>query len=211
MLCWLEGAHPPLETLIKQAERCCPQILTEHGAKNEKVMVHRLNAYLLLASLAGGTLPKLGWTESGKPFFSEGGGFCSLSHTDSGAAAAVCSCPVGIDLQTVVPLQKKLLERVCTPVEVQYCLGADSPQEQNLRFTRVWTAKEAVAKADGRGIGEIGLRNIVCDCAQGTSILPKGCTYRLLYPESRLESTVLCIAVQDGQVKNDRKGREGKE
>ncbi len=195
---WCEGAHPSLAQLIEQAKHRCPQIINERYVKSEKVMVHRLNAYLLLASLAGGTLPKLGWTESGKPFFAEGGGFCSLSHTDTGAAAAVCSRPVGIDLQTVMPLQKRLLERVCVPEEVQYCLNTDYPEEQNLRFTRVWTAKEAVAKADGRGIGEIGLIHIACDCVHGTAkVLGRDQTYRLDYPESRLARTVLCIAVQE--------------
>ena len=90
--------------------------------------------------------------EHGKPHI-EGVHF-NLSHSGTMVACAVASCAVGIDIEkTSRRYSEALLRHVCCEAE----------QEQVRRdpstFFDLWTAKEAVTKMTGTGIG-VDLRNI---------------------------------------------------
>ncbi|MCP4590047.1 MAG: 4'-phosphopantetheinyl transferase superfamily protein [bacterium] len=74
----------------------------------------------------------------------------SISHKPQWTAAVIADLPVGIDIEHVVPRRPELVREVGTEGEWATVGGSDWP-----RFFRVWTAKEAVLKANGVGLGEL--------------------------------------------------------
>lgn len=192
MIKFLTGPLHPLAQARADAEKACPQILSERHSLNDAVMEARLSAYLLLADLTGGTLPAMGWSDKGAPYFLHGG-YCSLSHTDTGAGAVIADVPVGMDVQTRFILTKARLQRVCVDAERFYCMQAADGTEQSLRLTRVWAAKEAVSKVLGTGIGKLSFAKIRTDCITGTA-QAENRQFALLFPESGLPDTVCCVA-----------------
>ncbi len=71
----------------------------------------------------------------------------SITHTDSWCAAAVARASevraVGIDLEPATPLKQSVVNRVCTPSELQWLSNASDPA---LSAKLVFSAKEAVYK-----------------------------------------------------------------
>ena len=102
--------------------------------------------------------------EHGKPYLPGGGIYFSLSHSGSKAACVVAEVPCGIDIQEIKEPNMKLAEKYYTERERNMCPDG---------FTRIWARKEAVAKADGRGLG-IGIDSYdVC----GDTVLVNGASY----------------------------------
>lgn len=87
----------------------------------------------------------LEWTynEHGKPYL-EGGPYFSISHCKAGIAVAIDDQPIGIDIETIRHANEDLIERTMNEKER---LGMD-----DRTFTRLWTQKEAIVKAEGTGI-----------------------------------------------------------
>lgn len=182
-----------LAEAVQQAKQLCPQILAERGSTNPKVMAERLTAYLLLAGLMGGSLPKVYWDAHGKPHFAEASVQFNLSHTKTGVAAVIADHPVGIDLQLIVPIRNRLSERVCDASEQFYWMQGKNASEQELRFVRLWAAKEAVAKNIGCGLGKLSPRDIFVDWEHRTATVGER-SFRLYCPKIGLPQTVCCIA-----------------
>ena len=80
-----------------------------------------------------------------------GGIHWSLSHTAGYVAGTVARYPVGIDIERVQPFTPALSERLAGREEWDLAGSLDE-----VLFCRYWTAKEAVLKATGVGLG--GLR-----------------------------------------------------
>ncbi len=107
----------------------------------------------------------------GKPCLVSRGLQFNLSHSDHYVVLAICrDVAVGIDIQT---MRQKL-----TPLSIakrffherEYSiLKALSAEAQRSHFYRLWSAKEAVLKAFGVGIGATGLRDIVFKTADDGS------------------------------------------
>lgn len=78
----------------------------------------------------------------------------SLSHSGDRAVLAVCELrEIGIDIERVRPLDHlDLARRYFHPSEVAAIESARPPEEQLLAFFRIWTLKEAIVKAIGRGL-----------------------------------------------------------
>ena len=73
----------------------------------------------------------------------------NISHTDGRVIAALTDAPkIGIDIERIRSIDPKEFYRVFTDEEVVYIGSGDNYQ---LRFFEIWTKKEAVMKADGRG------------------------------------------------------------
>ncbi len=195
MIQYYVGTLYSYEQAIKRAQTSCKQVLMQHCAKSSTVMAQRLTAYLMLSELCGGMLPKMIWSERGKPLFVELSLYCSLSHTDTGAAAIISDLPIGIDLQVLVLASERRLERVCCDAERVNCRKAVTTEDQNVFFTRVWTAKEAVSKALGTGIGKLSFQDIIVDLESGTATA-NGKQFTLFYPSVNLKNTICCIAQQ---------------
>ncbi len=88
--------------------------------------------------------------EHGKPFFPD---FPNIhfneSHCDVAVAVAVSSMPVGIDVETVAPLDMEVARRVLSDDELRDVLAAPRP---DVAFTRLWTVKESYLKLLGTGL-----------------------------------------------------------
>lgn len=72
----------------------------------------------------------------------------SIAHTREWAAAVVSREPAGIDLEKIRPRREGVFESVASANEWQ---GVGERSWDS--FFRMWTAKEAVLKANGKGIG----------------------------------------------------------
>ena len=93
-----------------------------------------------IAKAAKSGLYPVSWLANGKPMFTAGGRYLSVSHTGGRLYIAVSGQPLGLDAE----VRREIPERV----KREWL----SPAEQKQDFFAVWTAKEAVAKLDGRGL-----------------------------------------------------------
>lgn len=83
------------------------------------------------------------YNEHGKPYL-ENGPYFSISHCKEGIAVAIDDQPIGIDIEHIRHADKDLIDRVMNEEER---VGMD-----DRKFTRLWTQKEAIVKAQGTGI-----------------------------------------------------------
>ena len=87
-------------------------------------------------------------------------GFLPFNITHSGHVVACAVLEgdgvIGIDCEKVRPIEVIKFTKQFSPPEMQWILAAQDPQ---IRFFDAWTMKEAVMKADGRGM-RIPLHNI---------------------------------------------------
>lgn len=73
----------------------------------------------------------------------------ALDPPDGGA----CTPAVGIDIEpSRRPICGSVAARICTPDERAH-LDVLGPDERQVRLLQLWVRKEAIAKADGRGLG----------------------------------------------------------
>jgi len=99
------------------------------------------------ACYAGSPMTRLPVGENGAPL--PAGGLCwSLSHKPGCVAGVVAPHPVGIDVETVRPVEMRLINRVLNASERRLA-GADP--DPAFWFFRCWTAKEVVLKQAGIG------------------------------------------------------------
>jgi phosphopantetheinyl transferase len=89
---------------------------------------------------------------TGKPFLSQYDLYFSISHTERVVAAIFSKQPVGIDLEQERRLDlSALAQRFFSPEEVRFLEVSESTPD----FFRLWCAREAAIKGDGRGLGQL--------------------------------------------------------
>jgi 4'-phosphopantetheinyl transferase len=93
----------------------------------------------------------------GKPALPEGTGLeLSLSHTDGWVICAVSRTGrVGVDIEERAPaprVRDGLADRILTPAEAVVYRSLPEGAGRNAGFCAYWARKEAVLKADGRGL-----------------------------------------------------------
>jgi len=111
-----------------------------------------LKSWLMLKELMDegmrGLMDEWEYNEHGKPFFRLSPHtsplYFSISHCKHGIAVAVDDQPIGIDIEAIRHAEPDLIERTMNEEERT---GMD-----DRAFTRLWTRKEAVVKAQGVGI-----------------------------------------------------------
>jgi phosphopantetheinyl transferase len=96
----------------------------------------------------------------------------SVSHKDDVAVAIVGARPVGIDVETIAPRTESFVRISFSDEEL--ALGATAGHDPNEWMTRLWTAKEAVAKM--RGTGMTDPRQIPVTSAAGETLVADGVT-----------------------------------
>lgn len=146
----------------------------------ERETAYGLLAKALEEELGVSPLPKIEREALGKPFFPDCPGIhFSVSHSHGAAVCAIHDRPIGVDVEK--------LRR--PPRRVAGGLGAEE-------FFRLWTAKEATVKRQGRGVGAI-LRGAepepLCRVVEGVlpgyivSVCPSGAdaTVRVVAPGLR--------------------------
>lgn len=101
-----------------------------------------LGAGLLLYHVLGVKADEdLIFNEYGAPRLREGSPCFSLSHSGEYALLTVSSLPVGADIEKIHPVRKGLFAR----------MAADGEKEEGMDFFTLFTRKEAMMKASGRG------------------------------------------------------------
>ncbi len=75
----------------------------------------------------------------------------NITHSGHVIACAVMQGDglIGIDCEKIRPIEVIKFSKQFSPTEMQWILSAPNPQ---IRFFDAWTMKEAVMKADGRGM-----------------------------------------------------------
>ena len=106
-----------------------------------------LKSWLMLSAMHIGEMEFL-YNEHGKPYI-EGGPFFSISHCKEAIAVALDDQPIGIDVESIRRFDPELVTRTMNDSEQALIAASDHPERA---FTRLWTQKEAVLKAEGTGI-----------------------------------------------------------
>lgn len=106
----------------------------------------RLLAYALLRSvLEAAGLPcdaELAYKAGGRPYLTEYPGiFCSLSHTQGAALAGISMEPLGVDIERIRPVSRRMLDA--------------SGTETAEAFFSLWVRREAEAKHRGQGVSSL--------------------------------------------------------
>lgn len=90
---------------------------------------------------------------NGKPYFK---GYANLhfnlSHSGNFAVCIVAGMPCGIDIEGNRPFKPSVAKRFFSKTEYHWIYDTENVSVQAERFFRLWTLKEAYAKATGNGI-----------------------------------------------------------
>ena len=125
--------------------------------------------------------------KNGKLYFIDLKGlYFNLSHSGEMVACIICKNEAGIDIERERKINPAIADKYFTKAEKELI------SENLYTFTDIWVRKEAVAKADGRGIAA-GLGNI--DVSGDTSLL-SGSEYRLYDIETSLCGYKLSVALK---------------
>lgn len=112
---------------------------------------------LVLSEVTGVSDAKIdiNYSTSGKPVLQGNPVHFNVSHSGNrGLIAVSAKYPVGVDLEQIRMRKglQRLAKRFLHPGEAEY-LASLTEQQQVQTFTRLWTAREALVKATGQGIG----------------------------------------------------------
>jgi phosphopantetheinyl transferase len=92
-----------------------------------------------------------GTTAEGKPFIQNCPVAFSITHANGIVGVAVSgNHPVGLDIEKIRPMRENFAARYFNNAEQAEILSASDPDEA---LIRLWTAKEAVGKYNGTGLG----------------------------------------------------------
>ncbi len=117
-----------------------------------------------LAAEAGMPKAQLMFSAYGKPAFADGKPQFNLSHSGSWVALAAGDAPLGIDVEKREIFDRESVSCFFNERERELIRAAREPL---CCFYRLWTAKEAFAKKEGRGLSMFEEETIEMDCAQG--------------------------------------------
>jgi 4'-phosphopantetheinyl transferase len=144
------------------------EILPDRPVERNAVLSRWARRALQKSALRSGAGEKLfGKDDRGVPVPADGWHW-SVTHKPAYVGGLVANRPVGIDLEEVRTCSESLIRKMATPTEWQLLSDAD----RDLRFIRIWTAKEAVVKAEGIGIR--GLNDCRVVSASADRLLVRG-------------------------------------
>ena len=89
------------------------------------------------------------YSHLGKPQTVDGYPYISFTHGGRYAGVAYSEAPIGIDIERSQPVNLVIAKRYFTQKECQYIAKR---QQQEEAFLELWTKKESIMKADGRGM-----------------------------------------------------------
>lgn len=136
--------------LLPQEKQSAIAKIRHLPAKTQSTLGWGLLLYAWRLKTGEQTLPPLGFSERGKPFFKDASLAFSISHTDTLVCLALSETgDIGVDAQTLATPSDRLAQRVLSVAEQAVLAAAD---DIALTFTRFWTQKEALVKQTGEGI-----------------------------------------------------------
>ena len=105
---------------------------------------------IAINDIYGISLPEIEREAHGKPYFpTRSDIFFNISHSGDYAAAAVCTYPVGVDIQVMRPAKDALIRKLCRGAELDYVMTS---QDRSRAFIHLWALKESYIKAIGLGM-----------------------------------------------------------
>ena len=123
--------------------------------KKEEDKIRSVVAFLLLKraleDLGISPVPEFAYEPFGKPYLPGCPVHFSISHTKNAVACSVRDCPVGLDVQDEMAFSARLAKRICNEEELS---ALERAKDRGLLLTTLWTKKEALAKCNGKGLGE---------------------------------------------------------
>lgn len=93
----------------------------------------------------------------------------SVARREGWAALALCTRPVGVDLEAAEPASPLPLVLLGAAERAQVEAGTD-PAEQARRFARAWAAREAYLKASGAGLATLARISVALSPAGGAEV-----------------------------------------
>ena len=128
-----------------------------HSFLRKEDALRGLTAEWLIRSIIGEKLAlapgeiRLEKDSLGKPFLTGRSDFhFNVSHSALIAAAAISRSPVGVDVEKIAPIDLKVAEQVFSHEELEELFSL--PENLQLdRFYTLWTLKESLIKAIGKG------------------------------------------------------------
>ena len=90
-------------------------------------------------------------TENGKPYLNHKNAMFNVSHSGNWVVMAFSSTEVGIDVETIRPVNYRIAERFFSGSEVEF-LNSKNGQEKLDYFFDLWTLKESFLKLIGTGL-----------------------------------------------------------
>ena len=120
------------------------------------------------------------YNDHGKPYLKNRNDvFFNLSHSGVFVMCAVSDGEVGCDVQEMKDIDLRVAERFFHPEEVQM-LGALYDNEKRDFFYRIWTLKECVIKAVGKGMS-MPMRELYFDFSKGVNVICERFADKLFY------------------------------
>ena len=129
-----------------------------------------------------GEMPEILIAERGKPYFSRGNVYFSISHTKAHAFCVLADRQVGIDAEELTrQVNPALAQKILSPGELEQYEAAGIPNRALLTF---WVLKEAAAKCSGEGLrGYPNQTNFALDDPRGQE--SDGCLVAVVFAEER--------------------------
>jgi len=139
--------------LLTDEERTRADRFRHEESKAEYITGHACLRYLLKHQLQQPVAIQK--SKHGKPFLAGSELAFNITHSAGTVLIAFAHCQtIGVDLEKHKPRfsDTSLHREVFAPSECEALQNASSPQQAEAMFFHLWTSKEALLKADGRGL-----------------------------------------------------------
>ncbi|HAK39001.1 MAG TPA: hypothetical protein DCO63_02940 [Streptococcus sp.] len=118
------------------------------------IIGYRLLEHLINDSLNIEKIPKISYTQYGKPYFKIKQGlrklYFNISHTDGCVVVAVSNSKVGVDVETIRNMDLSIKEMFLSTKEIEKICSESWAAKSEA--TRIWTLKESYLKMKGTGL-----------------------------------------------------------
>ncbi|MCE3294305.1 MAG: cereulide biosynthesis operon crsT, crsX, grsA and grsB s [Crocinitomicaceae bacterium] len=131
------------EKLTEEEQRKCSAYHRE--SDRQAFLIGRL----LIERFVYSDLQAISYSVYGKPFI-PGAPFFNLSHSGDYVVLAISENEVGVDIEFMGEVAYDELSKFFTPAEQELIRSSVHPRYE---FYRIWTAKEALLKCTGKGLG----------------------------------------------------------
>lgn len=123
---------------------------TQITDRNNGIIAYQLLTYGLTHEYSIISNPIFSYTRYGKPFLRDYPNIhFNISHCNTAVACAISNCPIGVDIETIQPINKETINYTCNQQEIDTIYKSINP---NLEFLKIWTKKESYTKMIGTGI-----------------------------------------------------------
>lgn len=147
---------PVDQSSIDQLVTSLPRYLVKASSR-KKILTSKflsLKGWELLAQALekhqlGDEINNIDFSIKGKPFIKNKSIYFNFSNVKDAIVLILSDREIGVDFEYIRKVRQKIFERVFSQNEISSILNSDS---SSLKFTELWTRKEAVVKLFGGGL-----------------------------------------------------------